>query len=107
MVEGRPAGLCLRPPAPEEIGPGTLVVLAPAAPLAELRALAEQPLLGALVSRRLPAGLDPADGLHRQLTVTYHRRWAHTPGWRSALGRQRDVLLLCRVEPGQGQTAAL
>ncbi|WP_405730286.1 hypothetical protein OG885_12145 [Streptomyces sp. NBC_00028] len=39
MVEGRLAGLCPRPPAPEEIGPGTLVVLAPAAPPAELRAL--------------------------------------------------------------------
>ena len=33
-------------------------------------ALAEQPLLGALVSRRLLAGLDPADGFHRQLAVT-------------------------------------
>lgn len=101
VIEGHLAGLCQRPPAPEEIGPGTLVVLAPAAPPAELRALyrlcvraldigrcqgreglygltdfaaeialAEQPLLGALLSRRLLAGLDPADGFHQQVART-------------------------------------
>ncbi|MEU6371713.1 helix-turn-helix domain-containing protein [Streptomyces sp. NPDC046909] len=101
VVEGRLAGLFPRPPAPEEVAPGALVVVAPAAPPAELRALyrlcvraldlgrrqgregryeltdlaaeialAEQPLLGSHLSRRLLGGLDPADGFHRQLALT-------------------------------------
>ncbi|MFJ3668819.1 PucR family transcriptional regulator [Streptomyces sp. NPDC090106] len=101
VVEGHLAGLSPRPPAPDGIGPGALVVVAPAAPPAELRALyrlcvraldlgrrqgreglyeltdlaaeialAEQPLLGSHVSRRLLGGLDPADGFHRQLALT-------------------------------------
>lgn len=101
VVEGHLAGLCPYPPEPAEIEPGVLVVVAPAAPPPELRALyrlcvraldigrrqgreglydltdfaaeialAEQPLLGAYLSRELLGALDPADGFHRQLALT-------------------------------------
>ncbi|WP_406441418.1 helix-turn-helix domain-containing protein [Streptomyces sp. NBC_01613] len=101
LLDGHVAGLCPRPPGPESIAPGALVVVAPAAPAAELRALyrlcvravdlgraggrvglydltdlaaelalAEQPLLGAYLSRRLLDALDPADDFHRQLALT-------------------------------------
>ncbi|MFD9002266.1 PucR family transcriptional regulator [Streptomyces sp. NPDC059582] len=100
-LEGHLAGLSPRPPRAEEIAPGSLVVVAPAAPPAGLHALyrlcvraldlgrsqgrhglydltdfaaelalAEQPLLGAHLSRRLLGALDPTDGFHRQLALT-------------------------------------
>jgi hypothetical protein len=101
VMEGHLAGLCPHPPQPTEIPPGVLVVVAPAAPAPELRALyrlcvraldigrrqgregrydltdfaaeialAEQPLLGAYLSRELLGGLDPGDDFHRQLALT-------------------------------------
>ncbi|MET9384773.1 helix-turn-helix domain-containing protein [Streptomyces sp. NPDC002928] len=100
-LDGHLAGLCPRPPRAEEVPSGSLVVIAPAAPPAGLRAwyrlcvravdvgrrqgrhglydvtdfaaeiaLADQPLLGAHLSRRLLGALDPADGFHRQLAIT-------------------------------------
>lgn len=101
LLDGHVAGVAPHPPDPEEIPPGALVVVAPAAPAGELRALyrlcvravelggpagrtglydltdlaaevalAEQPLLGAHLSRRLLGALDPADDFHRQLALT-------------------------------------
>ncbi|WP_328751412.1 helix-turn-helix domain-containing protein [Streptomyces sp. NBC_00285] len=101
LLGGHVAGVAPSPPDPGELSPGALVVVAPAAPAAELRALyrlcaravdlgraqgrtglydltelaaelalAEQPLLGAHLSRHLLGALDPADDFHRQLALT-------------------------------------
>lgn len=101
LLDGRVAGVAPRRPDPAELPPGALVVVAPAAPAAELPALyrlcaravelggpvgrsglhdltdlaaelalAEQPLLGAHLSRLLLGALDPADDFHRQLART-------------------------------------
>ncbi|MFK4102136.1 helix-turn-helix domain-containing protein [Streptomyces sp. NPDC019531] len=101
LLDGHVAGLSPHRPDPEELPPGALVVVAPAVPATELRALyglcaravdlggpegrvglydltdlaaeialAEQPLLGAHLSRLLLGALDPSDDFHCQLALT-------------------------------------
>lgn len=149
LLDGRVAGLSPHRPDAGELPPGALVVVAPAVPAPELRALyglcaravelggpegrvglydltdlapelalAEQPLLGTHLSRRLLAALDPADEFHRQLALTartfldHGRRldqtaaalFTHPNTVRYRLGRLQQIT---GDQPGEGSSGPL